>query len=45
MNVVCPSSRDCRGKQCRLGLTAVPGKDGDHDRLLAAVRGHGDPGG
>jgi DNA-binding NarL/FixJ family response regulator len=43
--VVLTADRPLRDSARRLGITAVLDKDGDHDRLLAAVRGHGDSGG
>ena len=43
--VVLTADRPLRASARRLGITAVLDKDGDHDELLAAVRGHGDLGG
>ncbi len=40
--VVLTAHRTLRASARRLGITAVLDKDGDHDGLLAAVRGHGD---
>ena len=46
MRVVVPTADSpLRASAFRLGITAVLDKDGDHDRLLAALRGHRDPGG
>ena len=43
--VVLTADRPLRVSARRLGITAALDKDGDHDRLLAALRGHRDPGG
>ena len=43
--VVLTADSSLRASAFRLGITAVLDKDGDHDRLLAALRGHRDPGG
>jgi DNA-binding NarL/FixJ family response regulator len=43
--VVLTADRSLRASARRLGISAVLDKDGDHDRLLAALRGHHDPGG
>jgi DNA-binding NarL/FixJ family response regulator len=42
--VVLTSDRPLRASARRLGITAALDKDGDHDRLLAVLRGHHDPG-
>ena len=43
--VVLTADRSLRASARRLGITAVLDKDGDHDQLLAALRGRLDPGG
>jgi DNA-binding NarL/FixJ family response regulator len=43
--VVLTADRPLRASARRLGITGVLDKDGDHDELLAALRGHGDSGG
>jgi DNA-binding NarL/FixJ family response regulator len=43
--VVLTADRSLRASARRLGVTAALDKDGDHDQLLAAVRGHPGPGG
>ena len=43
--VVLTADRPLRASARRLGISAVLDKDGDHDRLLAALRGPHDPGG
>ena len=41
--VVLTADRSLRASARRLGISAVLDKDGDHDRLLAALRGPHDP--
>ena len=43
--VVLTADRSLRATARRLGVIAALDKDSDHDQLLAAVRGHPDPGG